>query len=156
MKTPIIDLGWGIDAIARRLGGSLVGDEGVTITSVTIDSRDVPRGSLFVAIVGDNFDGHDFASAALEAGAAAVVVERGRGVDAVPRVEVPATLDALKQLGVERRNELGMPVVAITGSTGKTSTKDLIAAGIPGSWSSPRSFNNEIGVPLTVVSTRSD
>lgn len=153
MTTSAIDLGWSLEDVASELDGVVVGGSDVAITSVSIDSRDIAQGALFVAIDGENFDGHNFAAAAIDAGAAAAVVEAGRCTDVVPRIEVAGTLDALKALGVKRRNELEIPVVAITGSTGKTSTKDLISAGISGSWASPRSFNNEIGVPLTVLST---
>ncbi len=155
MTSHHIDLGWTLGHIAHVLGGVVRGDSDVEITSVTIDSRSVPSGSLFVAIAGEHFDGHNFAAAAIAAGAGAVVVERGRCVGVEPRIEVEGTLEALKGLASKRRSELAMPVIAVTGSTGKTSTKDLLEAGIAGSWASPRSYNNEIGVPLTVLSTPS-
>lgn len=156
MTGPGIHLGWTVGEVSRSLGGVLHGDPDIVIASVTIDSRSVPVGALFVAIAGERFDGHDFASSAMGSGAAAVVVERGRCRDVEPRIDVEGTVEALKGLAAKRRSELVMPVVAITGSTGKTSTKDLVEAGIAGSWASPRSYNNEIGVPLTVLSTPSD
>jgi len=73
-----------------------------------------------------------------------------------PRIVVDDTVAALRDLAAKRRAELTIPVVAITGSTGKTSTKDLLAAALPDAWASPRSFNNEIGVPLTVLQTPAD
>jgi UDP-N-acetylmuramoyl-tripeptide--D-alanyl-D-alanine ligase len=151
-----IDLGWTLAEIAARLSGTVIGDGSVRITSIGIDSRDVAMGSLFVAIKGEVFDGHDYARDAYESRAYAVVVERGRCGDIDLRVEVDDTLEALRELAIMRRDELDMPVVAITGSTGKTSTKDLLSTGIEGSWASPRSFNNEVGVPLTVLSTPDD
>ena len=151
-----IDLGWTIADIACRLSGSVVGDGSVRIASVGIDSRDVAPGSVFVAIEGRTFDGHDYARDAYARGAGAVVVERGRCQNIETRIEVDDTLEALRQLGIMRRDELDMPVIAITGSTGKTSTKDLLSAGIDRSWASPRSFNNEVGVPLTILSTPDD
>ncbi|MEN8237570.1 MAG: UDP-N-acetylmuramoyl-tripeptide--D-alanyl-D-alanine ligase [Actinomycetota bacterium] len=154
--TMAIDLGWALADIAGRLAGSLVGDSSARVASVGIDSRDVAPDSLFVAIKGENFDGHEYAGDALNAGASAVVVERGRCQDVETRIEVDDTLDALRDLGIMRRDELDMPVIAITGSTGKTSTKDLLSAGIDRSWASPRSFNNEVGVPLTILSTPDD
>jgi UDP-N-acetylmuramoyl-tripeptide--D-alanyl-D-alanine ligase len=138
------------------MSGDLVGESGQTLRAVTIDSRESVEGSLFVALVGESFDGHAFVGAVLDQGAVCVVVERDAGVEVTPRIEVESTLDALGMLAVKRRDELDIPVVAITGSTGKTSTKDLLGAGIEGSWSSPRSFNNEIGVPLTVLGTPPD
>ena len=155
MTVPI-DLGWTLADIALRLSGKLVGDGLVRIASVGIDSRDVAQDSLFVAIAGDSFDGHEYALDAYGAGARAVVVGRGRCTDIESRIEVEDTLEALRALGIMRRDELDIPVIAITGSTGKTSTKDLLAAGIEGSWASPRSFNNEVGVPLTILSTPDD
>ncbi|MCL1595460.1 MAG: UDP-N-acetylmuramoyl-tripeptide--D-alanyl-D-alanine ligase [Actinomycetia bacterium] len=149
-------LGWSLRDVEQATGGVLIGNTTPTIEQVVIDSRTAVAGSLFVAIQGDNFDGHDFASAALEAGAVGLVVEQNRCSGTTPRIEVDDTRQALRDLAVMRRNELAMPVVAITGSTGKTSTKDLIASGIEGSWASPRSYNNEIGVPLTVLATPDD
>jgi UDP-N-acetylmuramoyl-tripeptide--D-alanyl-D-alanine ligase len=154
--TPAPDLGWALSDVALRLSGAFVGDDSTCIASVGIDSRDVAKDSLFVAIRGEAFDGHDFAADAYDGGAVAVVVERGRCQNVDSRIEVDDTLEALRELGVMRRDELTIPVIAITGSTGKTSTKDLLSAGIDGSWASPRSFNNEVGVPLTVLATPDD
>jgi UDP-N-acetylmuramoyl-tripeptide--D-alanyl-D-alanine ligase len=151
-----VNLGWTLAEVANKISGTLVGNGSVQVASVGIDSRDIARGSLFVAIKGKVFDGHEYAAAAYSSGAAAVVVERGRCGDIDNRIEVDDTLEALRELATIRRDELDIPVIAITGSTGKTSTKDLLAAGIEGSWASPRSFNNEVGVPLTVLSTPSD
>ncbi len=156
MSAAAVDLAWKLGDIADVLDGTLVGEPTTGIAQVTTDSRAVTPGSLFVAIRGERFDGNEFAPAALEAGAAAVVVERGRCSDVAPRIEVDDTGEALLALAVVRRSELEVPVVAITGSTGKTSTKDLVAAGLSGAWASPRSYNNEIGVPLTVLSTPPD
>jgi UDP-N-acetylmuramoyl-tripeptide--D-alanyl-D-alanine ligase len=154
--TPAPDLGWALSDVALRLSGAFVGDDSICIASVGIDSRDVAKDSLFVAIRGEAFDGHDFAADAYDGGAVAVVVERGRCQNVDSRIEVDDTLEALREHGVMGRDELTIPVIAITGSTGKTSTKDLLSAGIDGSWASPRSFNNEVGVPLTVLATPDD
>ncbi len=153
-------LGWTVTSIADQLGGVLVDSDSspvaeLPISGVSIDSRQLEAGDLFVAITGERFDGHTFAGDALAAGARAVVVEKGRS-HVVPRIEVADTSTALRDLASRRRSELTMPVVAITGSTGKTTTKDLIHAGIDGSWASPRSYNNEVGVPLTVLGTPQD
>lgn len=146
---------WTLDATAKAVGGTVIGDGAREITGVTVDSRSVTPGDLFVPVLGDRFDGHDFIESALAAGAAATLAEPGR-TDATPRIEVPNVATALVDLAAKRRQELSIPVVAITGSTGKTSTKDLLTAGIPGAWGSPRSYNNEVGVPLTVLGTPSD
>jgi UDP-N-acetylmuramoyl-tripeptide--D-alanyl-D-alanine ligase len=147
-------LGWPLGEVADSVNGSVVGDDAILIDGVTTDSRQVESGSLFVAIEGENFDGNDFAVEALGRGAAAVLVRPG--TDAEPRIEVADTSAALLSLAAKRRGELSVPVIAVTGSTGKTSTKDLLYAGIEGSWASPRSYNNEVGVPLTVLATPDD
>jgi UDP-N-acetylmuramoyl-tripeptide--D-alanyl-D-alanine ligase len=154
MNTTGTRLGWRLSQVADAIGGRLVGDGEATIDRVSTDSREDMSGALFVAIAGERFDGHRFAADALAAGAVGVVVGvGGTAGDVVPRIEVGDTIEALLRLGSLRRSELTIPVVAITGSTGKTSTKDLIASGLEGSWASRRSYNNEIGVPLTVLST---
>ncbi|MGP3981306.1 UDP-N-acetylmuramoyl-tripeptide--D-alanyl-D-alanine ligase [Streptomyces sp. KR80] len=118
---------------------------------VVIDSREVRPGSLFAAFRGERVDGHDFARRAVEAGAAAVLAARPVGVPAIVVDDVEAALGALARAVVER---LGSTVVALTGSSGKTSTKDLIAQLLerigPTVWP-PGSLNNEIGLPLTAL-----
>ncbi len=146
-----LGLGWTLADVAKATGGRLVGAADTSIESVGTDSREITHESLFVAVAGERFDGHDYAAAAVDAGAAAVLVATGRCEDVVPRVEVADTLVALRDLAVRRRGELTMPVIAITGSSGKTSTKDLLAAALPDAAASVRSFNNEVGVPLTVL-----
>ncbi|MEW2416199.1 UDP-N-acetylmuramoyl-tripeptide--D-alanyl-D-alanine ligase [Streptomyces sp. NPDC046866] len=127
-------------------------DPSVRITGpVVIDSRQVEPGSLFAAFAGEHVDGHDYAERAVAAGAAAVLAARPVGVPAIVVADVERALGALARAVVER---LGTDVVALTGSAGKTSTKDLIAqvlqAHAPTVWT-PGSLNNEIGLPLTAL-----
>ncbi|MET9883954.1 UDP-N-acetylmuramoyl-tripeptide--D-alanyl-D-alanine ligase [Streptomyces sp. NPDC006430] len=127
-------------------------DPSVRITGpVVIDSRQVEAGSLFAAFVGEHVDGHDYAERAVASGAAAVLAARPVGVPAIVVADVEKALGALARAVVER---LGTDVVALTGSAGKTSTKDLIAqvlqAHAPTVWT-PGSLNNEIGLPLTAL-----
>ncbi|MBI2708491.1 MAG: UDP-N-acetylmuramoyl-tripeptide--D-alanyl-D-alanine ligase [Actinobacteria bacterium] len=126
---------------------------GPTIDGVTIDSRAVEPGQLFAAMAGQR-DGHDFAAAAVHAGAGAVLVARDVGDLGVAQIRVPDTAAALLDVGRLARRHLPDRVVGITGSVGKTSTKDLMAAvlgrGFP-THASARSFNNELGVPLTLA-----
>jgi UDP-N-acetylmuramoyl-tripeptide--D-alanyl-D-alanine ligase len=146
---------WDLESIAAAVQGIAIGD--ATITAVVTDSRLARPGALFVALRGTRSDGHEFAAAALEAGASAVLVEAGRLPDGGAGVEVADPAAALIALGIRRRSELSLPVVAVTGSSGKTTTKDLIAAVLgPQAHASPSSFNNEIGVPLTVLGCPSD
>lgn len=147
---------WTLDEVAVATGGEIHGDGTVRMSGVSIDSRAVAAGSLFVAVTGENHDGHHYAADALRAGASAALVAANARLDVEPRVVVPDTVTALRDLAVLRRSELDIPVVAVTGSTGKTSTKDILRSVLPGSWASPASFNNEIGVPLTVLSTPPD
>lgn len=149
-------LDWTLATVAAATGGVVDGDPTMPVHSVSTDSRAVEPGSVFVAIRGERHDGHDFAADAVGVGAVAALVERGSRPNLVPRIDVEDTTTALRDLAAHRRSELTMPVVSITGSTGKTSTKDLLAAAIPGSWASTRSYNNEIGVPLTVLTTPDD
>ncbi|NNF11224.1 MAG: UDP-N-acetylmuramoyl-tripeptide--D-alanyl-D-alanine ligase [Acidimicrobiia bacterium] len=145
---------WTAADVAGITGGSAVGS--AEITGVSTDTRTLKPGDLFVALRGENFDGAAFAGEALAGGAAAVMVDHP--VPLEPRIEVPDTLVALRRLAEARRGELAdLRTVGITGSTGKTSCKDLLASALGrGTWASPRSFNNEIGVPLTLLSTPPD
>jgi UDP-N-acetylmuramoyl-tripeptide--D-alanyl-D-alanine ligase len=143
-----------MEDIARAVGGTLVGDGGTVINEVVTDSREATPGTLFVALVGEHFDGNEFAASAMERGASGALTRTGVRIE--PRIEVDDTSDALLALAAKRRAELSIPVIAVTGSTGKTSTKDLLHAGITGSWASPRSYNNEVGVPVTVLATPDD
>ncbi|MFD7083369.1 UDP-N-acetylmuramoyl-tripeptide--D-alanyl-D-alanine ligase [Streptomyces sp. NPDC002181] len=127
-------------------------DPSVRITGpVVIDSRQVEAGSLFAAFAGEHVDGHDYAERAVASGAAAVLAARPVGVPAIVVADVEKALGALARAVVER---LGTDVVALTGSAGKTSTKDLIAQVLqthaPTVWT-PGSLNNEIGLPLTAL-----
>ncbi|MER5728108.1 UDP-N-acetylmuramoyl-tripeptide--D-alanyl-D-alanine ligase [Streptomyces sp. NPDC002138] len=127
-------------------------DPSVRVTgAVVIDSRQVEAGSLFAAFDGEHVDGHDYAKGAVAAGAAAVLATRPVGVPAIVVPDVEKALGALARAVVER---LGTDVVALTGSAGKTSTKDLIAQVLqhhaPTVWT-PGSLNNEIGLPLTAL-----
>jgi UDP-N-acetylmuramoyl-tripeptide--D-alanyl-D-alanine ligase len=138
--------------VAAAAGGALRGDD-VAIDGVSIDSRSLVRGQLFAAVRGAR-DGHDFIAGAVAAGAPAYLAERlGTGADGVPYVEVESTERALLALGRWARERISGPVVGVTGSCGKTTTKDLIAAALSTSRAtaaSPASFNNELGVPLTL------
>jgi UDP-N-acetylmuramoyl-tripeptide--D-alanyl-D-alanine ligase len=139
--------------IAKATGGVLSGPD-VTVDGATIDSRLVVGGELFVPVVAAR-DGHDFAASALAAGAAAYLSSRGPlPAAAGTAVEVADTVDALGMLGQHARTRLPERVVGVTGSVGKTSVKDLLAAALAPRWrtsASEGSFNNELGVPLTLV-----
>ncbi|MGV9453842.1 UDP-N-acetylmuramoyl-tripeptide--D-alanyl-D-alanine ligase [Streptomyces sp. NPDC003635] len=141
--------------IAEVVGGQTydIPDPSVRVTGPVVrDSREVTAGSLFVAFVGERVDGHDFAAAVVEAGAAAVLASRPVGVPAIVVDDVQTALAALARHVVTR---LGATLVGLTGSAGKTSTKDLIAQVLQRKAPTvftPGSLNNEIGLPLTALS----
>lgn len=136
--------------VARTVGGRLVGPD-VPVSGASIDSRTVVPGDLFVPVVAER-DGHHFIDDALTAGAAAYLTARSpQGATAVV---VDDTASALAEFGRHARGQFSGPVVGITGSVGKTSVKDMAAAAIGAdrpTHASPMSFNNELGVPLTLV-----
>src|SRR3954447_10115643 len=142
--------------VAELTGGALTGAEGARVTGkVTLDSRTVASGDLFVAVVGERVDGHDYLGAAAAAGAVGALCSRAD--EALPCVVVEDPVVALGRLaaGVHARLTAGgLRTLGITGSSGKTSTKDLLgqvlAAAGP-TVSPPGSYNNDIGLPLTVL-----
>jgi UDP-N-acetylmuramoyl-tripeptide--D-alanyl-D-alanine ligase len=147
--------------IARAVDGTMRGDD-VNVTGVTIDSREVVGGELFVPILGDR-DGHEFVPAAIAAGAAAYLTESGFVRSEATAVVVEDTGRALLDLGRHARSRLADSgvdrVVGITGSVGKTTVKDLTAAALAARFTvqaSPRSFNNELGVPITLANSPDD
>ena len=149
--------------IAAVAGGTASGPD-ATVTGVAIDSRAVAPGDLFVALPGERTHGAKFAATALAAGAAAVLLERdtavpGAGVSSAPAVWVDSTVAALGAVAADVRRRSRARVVAITGSTGKTSTKDILAALLATrlvTVASAANYNNEIGLPLTLCRIAGD
>lgn len=145
--------------IARATAGQVIGED-VLITSVGTDSRKLEAGQLFVALRGDNFDGHDYAAQVLQQGAAAVLVSDPASV-ASPAVLVADTKLALGQLAAYWRSQFNIPLAAITGSNGKTTVKEMlasilaVAAGDAEAVLATRgNLNNDIGLPLTLLRLR--
>ncbi len=144
--------------VAALLGTSCGSPEGV-VRGYSIDSRTVARGQLFFALRGPRFDGHGFVRQALERGAAGAVVEvafRQQADPAIAPALVPVenTLQALQQLGQAVRRKWGGRLVAVTGSTGKSTTKEMIAALLARRWKvlkSPGNLNNHYGLPLALL-----
>lgn len=138
--------------VAQATGGELHGPAELVVTGVCTDSRAVSAADLFIAIAGEHHDGHDHALAAVAAGASAVLSQRPLDVPCVVVAEPVAAVGRLANAVIERLPEL--TVVALTGSSGKTSTKDLLAQVLPalGPTIAPAgSANNELGLPLTVL-----
>jgi UDP-N-acetylmuramoyl-tripeptide--D-alanyl-D-alanine ligase len=154
---------WTVDALAAATGAERAGPLPAVITGISIDSRTAKNGEAFFAIKGDTHDGHDFAAAALKQGAALAVVARSRlagldlaslGVADAPLIVVNDVLAALCDLARAARLRSAAKVVAVTGSVGKTSTKEALALALSPSGkthASAASFNNHWGVPLSLA-----
>jgi UDP-N-acetylmuramoyl-tripeptide--D-alanyl-D-alanine ligase len=131
------------------------GDAARGYTAIATDTRRLPPGALFVALVGERFDGHDHLAAARDAGARAAVVRRGTpAVPGLPCYEVEDTLRAYGDLAHAHRRRIAGPVIAITGQNGKTSTKEMLAAALGTRWRThrtPANDNNLVGVPQTIL-----
>ncbi len=147
-----------IGEIVAAVDGTPAGvDPSAVVTSVTSDSRLATTGSLFIALAGERADGHDFTASAVERGAVAVL---GTRVTEAPTIVVADVLQALGRLARFHMDRLPrLTVVGITGSVGKTTAKDLTAAVLEAAGptvSPPGSFNNELGLPLTVLEATAD
>jgi len=145
-----------LDEIARAVGGTLTGSGNVQVRGYSIDSRTLNPGDLFFAIKGPRFDGHAFLQQAVEKGAAGVVVESGAIApsSAFGVVRVPSTVDALQTLARVVRRQWGGTIVGVTGSVGKTTTKEMIAAVLGRKFTVMRTvgnLNNEFGLPLCLL-----
>ena len=154
---------WTIDRVAAALENAIHTREPDTppeIRGITTDSRSVSAGQLFVALVGEKFDGHDFLESAIENGASAIVVSKPSAKDyGVTVFRVSDTLVALGQLGNFWRRAWGGPIVMVAGSNGKTTTKDIIRSALGRSMkvhATTGNLNNRIGVPLTLLAIPSD
>ena len=151
-----------LSALVQRLGASVQGQtdtmaEQAVITGISTDSRTIRSGDLFIALEGPNFDGHAFLDKACEAGAMAVLVHRlPSDINSlmIPVIQVSNTLVAYQAIAQWWRRQFQGPVVAITGSVGKTTTKELIAAVLSTQGQvlkTHANYNNEIGVPKTLL-----
>ncbi len=130
-------------------------DKDLIVTGVTTDSRKIVEGNLFVALKGENFNGENFVEESFNKGAKAAIVSKdfSREVDGTI-IKVDDTLTAYQQIAAYWRDRFDIPIVAITGSTGKTTTKDLTASVLSGLGKvlkTSANFNNEIGVPMTLL-----
>jgi len=145
-----------LQEIALATGGTIIqGDLELPIEGIVTDTRKVKQNELFVALKGEKFDGHSFLTQAIQAGATAVLVSEATPVESgIGVIKVLDTLSALGAIAHVHRQRFAIPVVAITGSNGKTTTKDLILsilAQAKTSIGTEGNFNNEIGLPLTLL-----
>lgn len=143
--------------IAQAVGGTLVADPAIVVTSVVKDSRAATQGSLYLAFPGEKVDGHDFVDAASALGASLCLVTRPVPAPHVLVDDVTAALGRLARAYLALlRSEGAITVVGITGSNGKTTTKDILAQTLPHVVAPVGNFNNEIGLPLTVLTAGDD
>jgi UDP-N-acetylmuramoyl-tripeptide--D-alanyl-D-alanine ligase len=147
------------EIVAATKGTLICGDVGLEICGVSTDTRALQKGELFVALAGEKFDGHTFLQDAIGKGAGALLVSHGFEQDfQVPVICVKDTLEALGDLAMYYRSTFLGRVVAVTGSTGKTSVKDMIAALLMQKYSVRKTFgnfNNEVGLPFTILGLES-
>ncbi|MBB1270267.1 UDP-N-acetylmuramoyl-tripeptide--D-alanyl-D-alanine ligase [Shewanella sp. SR44-3] len=139
-------------ALAAHLNAKHLGAD-LTIANVSTDSRAIPASCLFVALKGERFDGHDFAATAIDNGAKALLVERELAVD-IPQLVVANSQKAMGEIGALIRQIVSPKCVALTGSNGKTSVKEMVASILSQAHQvlyTAGNFNNEIGVPLTLL-----
>ncbi len=146
--------GWRESVVREALGLTSAGGD-ATFSTISTDTRAITPGALFVALSGERFDGHNYLAAAAAAGAQAALVREGTaGVPGLRLLEVPDTLRAFGALAGARRAALEGPVVAITGTNGKTSTKEMLAAALRTRYATHATranLNNLVGVPLTIL-----
>ena len=144
-----------LSEIAQVTNAEKNSDAEIFFEGVTTDSRKITSGVLFVALKGENFNGEDFAADALKKGATAVLVSKNFNKNLAGIVlKVDDTLKAYRQIAGAWRNHFNIPIVAVTGSNGKTTTKDLTAAALNGLGHIQKTsgnFNNEVGVPMTLL-----
>ena len=144
-----------LSATPLHLSGALLAK---TAVGLTTDTRSLQAGEVFLALRGENFDGHRFGEAAIQKGAIAAIVEHPLEAD-VPQLLVESTLKAYQQIGQWWRQQVQIPIIAITGSVGKTTTKELIAAALATQGKvlkTEANYNNEIGVPKTLLGLTPD
>jgi len=146
-----------LEATGGRLQGPTDSINGLSFTAVSTDSRSVRAGELFVALKGQRYDGHDFVVEAMRRGAAAAIVSEpiaAAGAGAAVLIQVNDTLEAMGRIAAAHRSRFALPVVAITGSVGKTTTKEMTAQILSQRFrvlKTEENYNNEIGVPLTAL-----
>ena len=145
-----------VKELCAAVGGTLLQESGAVVTEVSTDSRSIPAGALFVPLAGERFDGHDYLDAALESGAAGCLTARKPASLLQDKfyIQVSDTLEALKALASWYRAKFDIPMVQVTGSAGKTTTKEMIAAVLSQRFSTLKTqanFNNAIGTPLTLL-----
>jgi len=148
-----------IEMIVKSCNGVIINKGNLAIVNkISTDTRTIEEGSMFIPLIGENFDGHIFIKDAIKNGASVVLIQKGKldNID-IPQnisiIQVEDTLKALKDIAYYYRNLFNIPFIGVTGSVGKTSTKDLISGVLSGKYNVHKNignFNNEIGLPMTL------
>lgn len=140
-------------------GTLLCGSEEMTITDLSTDSRKMGQGILFVPIIGERVDGHQFIKNALKKGGATLTQEHDNMEDIYPWIRVENTLEAMQKIAAWYRKKMTFPVVAVTGSVGKTTTRELISRALEAEFSvfhTEGNYNSQVGVPMTIARMRGE
>ncbi len=153
-----------VNEVIKATKGQLVkGDQNFRIKSISIDSRSIKKGDLFIAIKGDNFDGHDFIGNAVKSGASGIILSSLhfsiKTLSPAFIIKVSNTLKALQNLAKYYRRKFDIPIIGITGSNGKTTVKDMIYGILSQNLKITKTignYNNQVGVPLTVFGLSKD
>ncbi|QUH20953.1 UDP-N-acetylmuramoyl-tripeptide--D-alanyl-D-alanine ligase [Alkaliphilus sp. B6464] len=149
-----------IEAIVEACNGVIINKGNKeTVNKISTDTRTIEAGSMFIPLIGENFDGHMFIEDAIKNGSSAVLIQEGKLENiSIPKditiIQVKDTLEALMNIGRYYRNLFNIPFIGVTGSVGKTTTKDLISGVLSGKYSVHKNignFNNQIGLPMTLL-----
>ncbi|GBF82589.1 UDP-N-acetylmuramoyl-tripeptide--D-alanyl-D-alanine ligase [Aphanothece sacrum] len=151
-----------VQVLGNNLNQCININDNLSVCGINTDSRLIRPGELFIALKGENFDGHNFVAVAVNQGAISLVTERPLSVifpTDIPQLQVKDSLKAYQQIAHWWRNQFTIPIIGVTGSVGKTTTKELIAA-VLGTYGkvhkTQANYNNEIGVPKTLLALTSD
>ena len=147
--------------ILKITNGKLIcGDENIEVNDFSKDTREIKEGDVYIALKGERFDGNDFCQNAVNSGAKVCIVSKDiEKINGATIIKVEDTLKALQDIARYKRMQYDIPVVAVTGSVGKTSTKDLIASVVSEGYKTLKTkgnYNNEIGLPLTVLGLKDE
>ncbi len=147
--------------ILKITNGKLIcGDENIEVNDFSRDTREIKEGDAYIALKGERFDGNDFCKNAVDNGAKVCIVSKDiEKINGTTIIKVEDTLKALQDIATFKRMQYDIPVVAVTGSVGKTSTKDLIASVVSEGYKTLKTkgnYNNEIGLPLTVLGLKDE
>lgn len=149
-----------VKEIVEVTGGTLLcGDETTSITDLSTDSRKMGAGVLYVPVIGERVNGHKFIESALEQGGATLTQEHSTMDDTKPWIQVKDTVEAMQKIAAWYRSKMTFPVVAVTGSVGKTTTREMVTRALEAgfvTFQTEGNFNSQVGVPMTIAKMQGD